>query len=323
MSILKSRRFFPLFLTQFLGAFNDNLFKTAMVMLITFRIATETSISSPILTTMAAGVFILPFFLFSATAGQLADKMDRARIAQYVKLAEIVFMLLAAVGFLTHSLFLLYVVLFCMGMHSAFFGPVKYAVLPQHLEGRELLSGNAYVEAGTFMAILLGTIAGGVLIAHQQLGEIIISVACVSVAACGYLASRFIPTAPGPSPNLVINRNFWEETLKIMKATQENTGVYRAILAISWFWLVGATYLTQFPAFAKIYLGGDESVVTLLLTLFSVGIAAGSVLCSKLLKGQVQATWLTCSQSRCAAACSSCRSTPSCKNAPTPITWHA
>lgn len=292
MSILKSRRFFPLFLTQFLGAFNDNLFKTAMAMLITFRLATETSIPPQILVTMAAGVFILPFFLFSATAGQFADKIDRARIAQYVKIAEIGFMLLAAVGFLTHSLFVLFVVLFCMGLHSTFFGPVKYAVLPQHLEGKELLSGNAYVEAGTFMAILLGTIAGGVLIAHKELGEVIISVACVAVAVAGYCASRFIPTAPGPLPDLVINRNFWQETQKILAATQENTGVYRAILAVSWFWLVGATYLTQFPAFAKIYLGGDESVVTLLLTLFSVGIAAGSILCSKLLKGQVQATYV-------------------------------
>ncbi|HYD17873.1 MAG TPA: acyl-[ACP]--phospholipid O-acyltransferase [Patescibacteria group bacterium] len=292
MSILHSRRFLPLFATQFLGAFNDNLFKTAMAMLITFRLATETSIPPQILVTIAGGVFILPFFLFSATAGQFADKLDRAQMARWVKVAEIGFMLLAAIGFLSHSLFVLFIVLFCMGVHSAFFGPVKYAILPQHLEGRELLSGNAYVEAGTFMAILLGTVAGGLLISHAELGEQIISAACVLVAIAGYAASRFIPPAPGPSPELVVNRNFWQETRTILAATQENTGVYRAILAISWFWLVGATYLTQFPAFAKIYLGGDESVVTLLLTLFSVGIACGSVLCSRLLKGQVQATYV-------------------------------
>lgn len=291
MSILKSRKFLPLFLTQFLGAFNDNLLKTALALLVTFQIGRELPVKSEILVPLSAGIFILPFFLFSATAGQFADKIDRAKIARIVKLAEIAIMLVAALGFLLPSVLLLFVTIFGMGVHSAVFGPVKYAILPQHLDGKELLEGNAYVEAGTFLAILLGTITGGVLIA-QQGGAAIIAVACLAVAVAGYAASRFIPAAPGPQPDLVINTKFWDETRKIVAHTQDNLGVYRAILAISWFWFVGATYLSQFPAFARDALHGDESVVTLLLTLFSVGIAVGSVLCNRLLKGVVQPTYV-------------------------------
>ncbi|MDE1153203.1 MAG: acyl-[ACP]--phospholipid O-acyltransferase [Micavibrio sp.] len=291
MPLMTSRRFLPLFITQFLGAFNDNLFKNALIMLVTFKFAAQLAMPAQVLVALAGGIFILPFFLFSATAGQLADKMDRAKIAQYVKIAEIVFMALAAVGFLAPSVTVLLAVLFCMGLHSTFFGPVKYAILPQQLEGKELLSGNAYVEAGTFLAILLGTTLGGILVS-STLGQEVIAGAVITVAIGGYFSSRFIPPAPGPQPDLVVNRNFWQETLKIMKYMQGEPGIYRAILAISWFWLVGATYLTQFPAFAKDFLGGDESVATLLLTLFSVGIGAGSMLCSRLLKGQVQATYV-------------------------------
>lgn len=291
MSILKSRQFLPLFLTQFLGAFNDNLFKAALVMLITFKFRQHTAIEPQILVTLSAGVFILPFFLFSATAGQFADKIDRARIARIVKVMEIAIMAVAALGFLLPSVFLLFVVLFGMGTHSAIFGPVKYAILPQHLEGKDLLAGNSFVEAGTFLAVLLGTIIGGLLVTHEH-GVAIISFACVAVAVLGYICSKFIPPAPGPSPEITINRNFWDETRKTMKYTLTDVGVYRAILAISWFWFVGATYLAQLPTFANLYLGGDESVVTLLLTLFSVGIAAGSVLCNRLLKGVIQATYV-------------------------------
>ena len=293
MSLFKSRRFLPLFLTQFLGAFNDNLFKNALLMLVTFTLASQLpeGVKPQMFLALAGGIFILPFFLFSATAGQFADKMDRATMARYVKIAEIVFMALAAIGFLAHSISVLLVVLFCMGLHSTFFGPIKYAILPQHLAGKELLEGNAYVEAGTFLAILLGTILGGVLVTHG--GETVISVAVIVTAIAGYAASHFIPTAPGPEPQLVVNKNFWQETVRIMKYLQQgDVAVYRSILAISWFWLVGATYLTQFPAFAKDFLGGDESVATLLLTLFSIGIGLGSVLCNKLLKGQVQATFV-------------------------------
>lgn len=291
MSILASRSFLPLFLTQFLGAFNDNLFKSAMVMLITFRIAEEAHMEPQILVTLAAGVFILPFFLFSATAGQLADKYDRGHVARMVKLAEIGIMLLAVAGFLVPSVALLMVVLFLMGAHSAFFGPVKYAILPQLLDGKDLLGGNAYVEAGTFLAILIGTILGGLLVMHEQ-GPVMISLAVVAVSLVGYLASRFIPAAPGPSPELAVNKNIWDETKKILGSTQEDHNNYRAMLAISWFWFAGATYLSQFPAFAKDYLFGDEKTATELLTLFSVGIGAGSVLCNRLLKGRVDTTYV-------------------------------
>lgn len=288
MSILRSRRFLPLFLTQFLGAFNDNLLKSAIVALFTFKLAA----GSGVLVTMAAGLFILPFFLFSATAGQLADKYDRAYIARLVKLAEIAIMLLAIPAFMLESTVLLLVVLFFMGVHSTFFGPVKYAVLPQHLEEGELLSGNAYVEAGTFLAILLGTIAGGLLVMVDGFGVVIISAALLLTAAAGYAASRFIPAAAGPSPALVVGWNVWKETAAMLTAAQENANTYRAMLAISWFWLVGATYLSQMPVFARDYLSGDEITLTFLLTLFSLGIGAGSMFCNRLLKGRVDTTYV-------------------------------
>lgn len=291
MNILKTRRFLPLFVTQFLGAFNDNLFKNAMLMLITFRLAEQSGMNAQVMVPLAAGIFILPFFLFSATAGQLADKYDRARIARMVKLAEIALMALAAVGFVTANVWLLMFLLFGMGTHSTFFGPIKYAILPQHLKPEELLAGNAYVEAATFLSILLGTIAGGLLVMTSG-GEWVISVAIIAVAIAGYVASRNIPSAPGPSPEIKVNPQFWSETGRMMRDTQKDVVVYRSILAISWFWLVGATYLTQFPTYAKDYLHSDETVVTLLLTLFSIGIGVGSVLCEKLLKGRVQLTYV-------------------------------
>lgn len=291
MSILKTRRFLPLFITQFLGAFNDNLFKNAMLVLITFRLAEQSGLNAQIMVPVAAGIFILPFFLFSATAGQMADKYDRAAIARWVKLAEIALMALASIGFMLPNVWLLMVLLFGMGMHSTFFGPVKYAILPQHLQPEELLAGNAYVEAATFLSILLGTIAGTLLVMADG-GAVVISVAITAVAVAGYFASRSIPPAPGPMPDLKINPRFWSETGRMMRDTQKDVVVYRCVLAISWFWLVGATYLTQFPSYAKDYLHSDETVVTLLLTLFSIGIGVGSVLCEKLLKGRVQLTYV-------------------------------
>ncbi|MEZ0225479.1 MAG: MFS transporter, partial [Alphaproteobacteria bacterium] len=190
MSILTSRRFLPLFTTQFLGAFNDSMFKNAIAMLVTYKLAESVSVQPAILVAISGGIFILPFFLFSAMAGQISDKMDRARIARYVKIAEIVIMLFAVGGFLTGSISALMLALFGMGMHSTVFGPVKYAILPQHLEGPELLEGNAYVEAGTFLAILIGTTLGGLLVLAPG-GDYIISVAVLAVAGAGYAASRF------------------------------------------------------------------------------------------------------------------------------------
>lgn len=278
MSLILSRRFLPLFGTQFLGALNDNLFKTAMVVMIVFRFAGDGRDS--LLVTAAAGVFILPFFLFSAVAGQLADKYDKAGLARWIKLAEILFMILGALGFVFHNTPLLFVVLFLMGAHSAFFGPIKYAILPQHVARGELLAANAWVEAGTFIAILLGTILGGLLAAHPA-AEMAASLGVIAAAGTGYFFSRFIPAAPGGAPDLVIDRLFWRETAAILRQLRRDAAGFRDILAISWFWLAGSVYLTQFPAFARDVLGGDEKTVTTMLALFSVGIAAGAFVCGK------------------------------------------
>ncbi len=284
--LLKTRRFLPLFLTQFLGAFNDNVLKNALVMLITFRAAEAAGMNAQVMATIAAALFIFPYFLFSATAGQLADKYDRARMARATKFAEIVFMALACVGFYMQSIYFLLFVLFCMGVQATFFGPIKYALLPQHLEENELVTGNAYIEAGTFLAILIGTISGGLLILHEA-GVHLISVAIMVVAVLGYTTSRYIPDAPAPVPTLRIGWNIVRETWRIIENDRKNKRVFRCIIGISWFWLVGATFLSQFPAYAKDVLYADETVVTLFLTLFSVGIGVGSILCSKLLKGEV------------------------------------
>ena len=283
-----SRRFLPLFITQFLGAFNDNLFKNAMVILILYRIAEQAGLNGQILVTAAAGIFILPFFIFSATAGQLADKYDKARVIRVVKAAEIVVMGLATLGFFLGDAYLLMAVLFLMGTQSTFFGPLKYGILPQHLNEHELLGGNAWIEAGTFLAILLGTIAGGLLILKEG-GDSIVSLTVVAVAVAGWATSLAIPKAPAAEPGLKINWNIAAETIEIMRFATRERSVFLSILGISWFWLVGATFLSQFPAFAKGQLGGDEHVVTLFLTVFSVGIGVGSMLCDRLLKGEISA----------------------------------
>ncbi len=289
MHLLNTRRFFPLFLTQFLGALNDNLLKNALVMLITYRLASEQN--AQILVTLAAGLFILPFFLFSATAGQLADKYDRARLTRIIKGVEIVIMIAAGAGFyFAHAEYLL-AVLFCMGVHSTFFGPIKYALLPQHLRDGELLTGNAWIEAGTFLAILIGTILGGVLVLQPQ-GELMVSAGLLAVALAGYASSRAIPEAPAPEPGLKISWNIGAETMAIMRFARADLRVFRSIMGISWFWLVGATYLSQFPTYVKDVLQEEPEVVTLLLTVFSVGIGLGSVLCSKLLKGHIHSTYV-------------------------------
>lgn len=289
--ILKARRFLPLFVTQFFGAFNDNLFKNALVILITYHAAASDGGNAQVLITVAAGLFILPYLLFSATAGQLADKYDRARLTRIVKQVEIALMLLAALGFWLENATFLLLVLFCMGAQSAFFSPTKFALLPQHLREDELLAGNAYLEAATFLAILLGTIAGGLLILQPQ-GRELVSLSVIACAVMGYLASRHIPRAEGPSPQLRINWNVAQETWRIICHDRENPRVFRCILGISWFWLVGATFLSQFPTYAKDVLRADETVVTLFLVAFSLGIGAGSLLCNVLLKGQVKSTYV-------------------------------
>lgn len=287
--LLKTRRFLPLFVTQFLGAFNDNVFKNALVMLIAYKLANETGGNAQLLVTLAAALFILPFLLFSATAGQLADKIDRAKLARCTKIGEILLMGIAALGFYTDSIYFLLFVLFCLGTQATFFGPIKYALLPQHLQEHELIAGNAYIEAGTFLAILIGTILGGLLIMHEA-GAHFISAAIVLVALAGYMTSRYIPDAPAPMPELTVSWNIPRETWRIIQHDRGNRRVFLSILGISWFWLVGATFLSQFPTYAKDVIGSDETVVTLFLTVFSVGIGIGSLLCNRLLKGKVEST---------------------------------
>lgn len=280
-ALLKARRFGPFFATQFLGAFNDNLFKNALVVLLTFQAAQWTTLSIGLLANLAAGVFILPFFLFSATAGQLADKYDKARLARLVKVLEIGIVLLAGAGFALHSLALLMGCLFLLGLHSTLFGPVKYAILPQHLHEDELVGGNALIEAGTFVAILVGTLIGG-LLAGMAGGHLWITAGCLLTAVLGYLTSRGIPPAPAPQPQLKVNPNPFSETWRNIGFARKNRTVFLSILGISWFWLYGALLLAQFPAYAKNVLGGSESSVTLLLAIFTLGIGVGSMLCERL-----------------------------------------
>jgi len=279
--LLKTRRFAPFFGTQFLGAFNDNLFKNALVVLLTFQATKWTNLKPEILANLAAGIFILPFFILSATAGQLADKYDKAKLARLVKLLEIGIMLVAAAGFWLTSLPLLMFALFLLGLHSTLFGPVKYAILPQHLREDELVGGNALVEAGTFVAILIGTLAGSILagvVDHPAW----IAVGGLMVAAAGYLTSRGIPPAPAPEPELKINPNPLTETWRNIGSARKHRTVFLAIIGISWFWLYGALFLAQFPAYALNVLGGGETAVTLLLATFTIGIGIGSLLCERL-----------------------------------------
>ncbi len=279
--LLKQRRFAPFFATQFLGAFNDNLFKNALVVLLTFQAAQWTSMKPELLANLAAGIFILPFFLFSATAGQLADKYDKARLARLVKVLEMLIMVVAAAGFFLHSLEVLMAALFLLGCHSTLFGPVKYAILPQHLQADELVGGNALIEAGTFVAILVGTLAGGLLAGSVE-HPAWIAVGGFIVAAAGYLTSRGIPTAPAPAPELSVNLNPLSETWRNIAFARGNRAVFLSILGISWFWLYGALFLAQFPAYTKNVLGGGETMVTVLLAVFTVGIGIGSLLCERM-----------------------------------------
>jgi MFS family permease len=248
--LLKTRRFAPFFATQFFGAFNDNLFKNALIVLLTFQAASWTTMTPEVLTNLAAGIFIVPFFLFSATAGQLADKYDKAKLARLVKLLEIIIMGVALLGFSNHSLPVLLVALFLLGLHSTLFGPVKYAILPQSLREDELVGGNALVEAGTFVAILVGTLAGG-LLAGAAGHPTWVAYAGLIVALLGYLCSRSIPPAPAPAPELVVSLNPFSETWRNIGFARQNRTVFLSILGISWFWLYGATLLAQFPVYAS------------------------------------------------------------------------
>ena len=280
-ALLRERRFLPFFCTQFLGAFNDNVYKNALVIMLAFHAASITTISSGTLVNLCAGLFILPFFLFSATAGQLADKYEKSTIIRYVKLLEIAIMAIGSIGFIYKDLTLLISALFLMGLHSTIFGPVKYSILPQHLKEDEIVGGNGMVEMGTFLAILAGTILGGLLVAQEQFA-MLVSATVIGVACLGYLVSRAIPAAPPAAPDLKINWNPVTETWANLKFTKQNRTVFLSVLGISWFWFYGATLLAQFPNYCKDVLGGSEHVATLMLTMFSVGVGTGSLLCERL-----------------------------------------
>lgn len=280
--LLLERRFAPFFVTQFLGAFNDNVYKNALVTLLAFQVTQASAAGSNTLIILSGAVFILPFFLFSATAGQLADKYEKSRFIQYVKLFEIAIMIIGSIGLLAHHLELLLTALFMLGLHSTLFGPVKYAILPQHLRQDELVGGNALVDTGTFIAILAGTILGIVLISAGKSGVMLVCTGAIGIAVAGWLASRAIPHSPAPAPDLVVNWNPLAETARNLSFLKQNRTVFLSVLGISWFWFFGATFLSQFPLYARDYLGGAEGTYMLLLAVFSIGIGSGSLLCERL-----------------------------------------
>jgi hypothetical protein len=287
-ALLRSRRFLPLFATQFLGAFNDNVFKNAIVIFIAFTLADRSGVNSSVLVILAGGIFILPFFLFSATAGQIADRWEKSALIRHIKSAEIVIMALGAAAFLLQNVWLLLFVLFLMGAQSAFFGPLKYGVLPQHLAEGELTGGNGLIQMGTYIAILGGTMLGGVLIAIREAGPLVTGSTVLLIAVAGRVASAYIPSADASDPALRIDFNIFRQTVRIMQYALETRAVFVAVVAISWFWFTGATFLSLVPTYARDVIAGNELVATILLTAFSVGIGTGSLLCEKLSRGRIE-----------------------------------
>ena len=280
--LLAEGRFGPFFGVQFLGAMNDHVFKQALVILLAYQTASYTSMSSDTLQNVAQALFILPFFLFSATAGQLADKFEKSRLITLTVALELVIMLLGAAGLLLKSLPVLLAALFLGGVQSTMFGPVKYAILPQHLKESELVGGNGLVEMGTSVAILLGMVLGGWLVTQPGWGVAGAAVVTCALSAFGIALSRFIPRAPAADPGLRINWNPLTETIRNLRFTAGNRTLFLSILGISWFWFYGAALVTQFPNLSRTVLGGSERVVTLLLVVFSLGIGVGSLLCERL-----------------------------------------
>ncbi|WP_352310086.1 MFS transporter [Psychrobacter sp. W2-37-MNA-CIBAN-0211] len=284
--LFKRRRFSAMFFTQFLGAFNDNIFKQALILVLTYTAASQLGMEVSILNNLAAMLFILPYFLFSALAGQIADKFEKSKLTRFIKMLELVIMAIAAVGFVFEWYGLLFVALFLMGTHSTFFGPIKYAYLPQAMKEDELVGANGLFQMGTSLAILIGMIVAGVL---TQLSQSLywISATVLVVAVLGYLAARYIPTMPAMQPTLKINWNIFTTSWSTVRYLYSLPFLFFVILGNSWFWFYGATFLTQVPEFSKVILHGDESVVIFLLTLFSVGVSIGSLLCKTLTKNQV------------------------------------
>ena len=286
-ALLGQRRFAPFFWTQFCGAANDNLFKFAFTVMVTYQLQVEWM--PPAMAGLVIGaLFILPFLLFSATSGQLTDKYDKTVMIRWVKNLEIAIMAIAAAGFYAGNAAILLACTFLMGVHSTLFGPVKYAYLPQVLGERELTGGNGMIEMGTFVAILLGNVAGGLIIAIPEVGRHDVAIACVLLALAGRVVAQFVPAVPSTDPGLKINFNPVSETWRNLKLAHENIVVFRSLLGISWMWFFGAVFLSQFPSFAKEVLHGDEQVASLLLVVFSIGIGTGSLLCEVLSRRHVE-----------------------------------
>ncbi len=286
LALLGKRRFLPLFATQFLNAFNDNFYKMAMVVLVTFTIYRDPA-QEAWFNALAGGLFILPFFLFSALAGQLADSGDKARIIRIIKSAEIAIMLVGALGIYFQIVPVMLAALFAMGVHSTFFGPIKYAILPQHLPDDEVLAGTGWVEAGTYIAILMGTVVGGLLPAHVSMVGILI------VAVVGRLTATYVPAAPpeAEANGLTIDHNILRSSWQLVRGTMHIPRLFLAIVSISFFWAIGAILAAQFPPLVKNALGADNTVATMFTAIFSVGVAIGSVVVNRLLKGAVSARY--------------------------------
>ena len=280
-NLMTEKRFLPFFVTQFLGAFNDNIYKNSLLLMVAFTAAENLPFNASLFINLAAGLFILPFFIFSGMAGQLADKYEKSFIIRQIKLVEMGIMLTASVFIITQNYLMMLILLFLMGTQSAFFGPVKYALIPQHLESDELIGGNALVEMGTFVAILAGTLGAGLLMelpnAHYWIAGMVIFLAML-----GWVSSLGIPKARASAPKLTLNWNIFTQTAAIVRDSKQNKTVFQSILAISWFWGLGAAYLTQLPNLAGIVLQGAPQVVSIMLAVFIIGVAAGSLICEKL-----------------------------------------
>ncbi len=280
--LLSTHRFLPMFITQFFGALNDNVYKQALLLVITYGWINQQAADVSTLNNLAALLFILPYFIFSATAGQIADKFERSQLIRGIKVLEIVIMLIGSAGFLLGNLWLLLLALFMMGTHSTFFGPIKYAILPEILKPNELMSGNALFQSGTSIAILIGMILGGAVISVSQGNLIWISLTVVIIAVLGYLSSRFILKQQVSSPDLKIDWNFFRTSFQTLKYAKSLPLIFMILLGNSWYWFYGATYLTQIPQLTQQNLHASENVVSLLLTFFSVGIGVGSLLCRRI-----------------------------------------
>ncbi len=286
--LLSQRRFGGLFFTQFFGAFNDNLFKSALSLIFVYSGLIAANLTD-VFVNAAAGLFILPFFLFSATAGQIADKYEKSRLIRIIKIGEIAIALLGGIAVYFQNVYAMLTVLFLLGVQSTFFGPLKYSILPQHLDDTELVGGNAQIEMGTFVAILLGTLAGGVIAAIDNVTGWL-TVLVIAIAVIGYLAARFIPVAPAPaeSAGLRVGFNPIRETMPLIRLARENHAVFLSILGISWFWLLGSAFLAQIPNLTKLHLYGGTTVVTLILSVFTIAIALGSLACERLSGNRVE-----------------------------------